>query len=338
MRFKISPYCDFISPGDLFYTSPTKDSNLWAIRELKKLCFKDTKLRKNPQLLKELEFVEKSNCAMDFLIVYEITKLSSKLGYPTALFGNESGSMIASVLKISGISDDFDSADDISSNLFLEESKKRGYIHLTLAIAEPVRKRIAVRLEEKFSDLKSDDRLFCNISLPDNDFLKSIGDLAKITGVNWEDISCNNPLLLSRVNTNLSFDVESPPSFVNLKDATLDEVSRRMAYSLCNSPEENIFDKVRNFVFRDDVFKGLTNMGIDDFNAFLSARNWMDDDDKEENLALFKDLGADEDLLLAFEKLENLWSKSACLTRVTMSARLAYYKLNYPDIYKEIEG
>lgn len=337
MRFIIAKPEDKMSMGDLFYSVPAKEEKVKAFDELVQICLRradrefprcpDYTERNGmiPQVEKELGMIQDCGYAFDFLIMHEIASLSKELGYPTAMLGMEGGLIISYLLGISNIHPAQTGYSTSSSDIAIETAWSDCSFDFTMAIAEPIRKHIQHRLDQRFGMV--DDRIvsYSRIRLPQFHTLDTIGELAADSGVSFVDVDIENPKLIESVYNdicNLKFQREQ---CCLIPKSTL-ELARIYAYTFCGSKSENDFSAVKDFVFRDDIYKELVrndDLPIGEINS-LSC-NCSIGDKKAKDIKLLNGYGVGERMISAYRKLHNQWYAADCLARVNMLLLIKCY-------------
>ena len=101
---------------------------------------------------------------------------------------------------------------------------------------------------------------------------------------------------------------------------------------------KDLFEKVRKYVFRDEVYDELIKLGIEKDRALKMCRLWSRGEKREAEIDLLKELEAPEQLIVAFQNLFNVWPKDACMSRVKIMKILKYFKLKHHHLYGSIRG
>lgn len=338
MRFIIAKPEDKMSMGDLFYSVPAKEEKVKAFDELVQICLRradrefprcpDYTERNGmiPQVEKELGMIQDCGYAIDFLVMHEIALLSRELGYPTAMFGMEGGLIISYLLGISNIHPVQTGYSTTTSDIAIETAWSDCSFDFTMAIAEPIRKQIQHRLDQRFGMV--DDRMvsYSRIRLPQFHTLETIGELAAESGVSFADVDIDNPKLIESVYNDICNLKFSRKQCCSLPESTL-ELARIYAYTCCDSKSENDFSAVKDFVFRDDIYKELIrddDLLIGEINSLSS--NCSIGDKKAQDINILIGYGVGERMISAYMKLHNQWYAADCLARVNMLIMLKYYK------------
>ena len=187
---------------------------------------------------------------------HEIALLSKELGYPTSMFGMEGGLIVSYLLGISNIHPAQTGFSTIPSDIAIETAWSDCSFDFTMTIAEPIRKQIQHRLDQRFGMI--DDRIvsYSRIRLPQFRTLETIGELAAASGVSFADVDIENPKLIESVNNDICHSKFQREQCCSIPKSTL-ELARIYAYTCCGSKSENDFSAVKDFVFRDDIYKEL---------------------------------------------------------------------------------
>jgi len=330
MRFIIAKPNNRMSFGDLFYSVPSEEAEKQAFAELEELCKIKTQMKTRVDA--ELEVVQKTNNAFGVLIMHEIAMLSKELGYPTALFGIESGLYIMELLGISNIrtADYFDS--EIPSEMCINEMLFSKWFGFALAIAEPIREQITRRLDERFGHIEANNEIYRNINLPSWDVLEQIGKLAAATKEPFNRVLYSSPDLLKIVFNNICENDLKQNTYLQDGYRPL-ELARLYAFARCNHGEDVMFSDVRNYVLRDDVYSFLRKNGCIAPEALRLSKNRYKGIRKETDIELIQQYDIPQNLLYCYNVLGNLWNAASCLTRINAFAMLKYYELKYSKEY-----
>ena len=337
MRFIIAKPEDKMSMGDLFYSVPAKEEKEKAFDELVQICLRradhefprrpDHPKRNGmiPQVEKELGMIRDCEYAFDFLVMHEIALLSKELGYPTSMFGMEGGLIVSYLLGISNIHPAQTGFSTIPSDIAIETAWSDCSFDFTMTIAEPIRKQIQHRLDQRFGMI--DDRIvsYSRIRLPQFRTLETIGELAAASGVSFADVDIENPKLIESVNNDICHSKFQREQCCLIPKSTL-ELARIYAYTFCGSKSENDFSAVKDFVFRDDIYKELVrndDLPIGEINS-LSC-NCSIGDKKAKDIKLLNGYGVGERMISAYRKLHNQWYAADCLARVNMLLLIKCY-------------
>ena len=338
MRFIIAKPEDKMSMGDLFYSVPAKEEKVKAFDELVQICLRraDREFPRCPdyterngmisQVEKELGMIQDCGYAIDFLVMHEIALLSRELGYPTAMFGMEGGLIISYLLGISNIHPAQTGYSTTTSDIAIETAWSDCSFDFTMAIAEPIRKQIQHRLDQRFGMV--DDRMvsYSRIRLPQFHTLETIGELAAESAVSFADIDIENPKLIESVYNDICHSKFQREQCCSIPKSTL-ELARIYAYTCCGSKSENDFSAVKDFVFRDDIYKELVkddDLPIGEINS-LSC-NCSIGDKKARDIKILIGYGVGERMISAYRKLYNQWYAADYLARVNMMIMLKYYQ------------
>ena len=337
MRFIIAKPEDKMSMGDLFYSVPAKEEKVKAFDELVQICLRraDREFPRRPdhperngmipQVEKELGMIQDCGYAIDFLVMHEIALLSRELGYPTAMFGMEGGLIISYLLGISNIHPAQTGYSTTTSDIAIETAWSDCSFDFTMAIAEPIRKQIHHRLDQRFGMV--DDRMvsYSRIRLPQFHTLETIGELAAESGVSFADVDIDNPKLIESVYNDICNLKFPRKQCCSLPESTL-ELARIYAYACCGSEPKNDYSAVKDFVFRDDIYKELVNdadLPIGEINGL--SYNCSMGCKKAKDIKILIGYGVGERMISAYRKLHNQWYAAECLARVNMLLLIKYY-------------
>lgn len=337
MRFTIAKPADYMSFGDLFYTRPFYRGNREPIRQLAELCRQradeefplDADHPENRviirQIERELNMIENPDHAIKVLILKEIADLSREMGYQTTLLGVESGLIIMYLLGISGIHPRQYQYSTIPSDLYLAEASYHCKLSFTLAIAEPIRGKIQRRLDQKLGNMRTLNHVYHKIGLPDCDGLKEIGDAAEKTGIDYHRIDLEDPDLLKSVCDDICHNDLKVERYFAYPETSLD-MARVFAYAVCDSETKERFDSVKDYVFRDDIFKALKETDLHPQKVADLALNWSLGDEKIKDIELMKQHGVPEKVIGVYGELGNQWPAASCLARVNTMLMMKFYE------------
>lgn len=337
MRFTIAKPADYMSFGDLFYTKPFYQENREPFRRLAELCRQRADEEFPPdsdhpenrsiirQIERELNMIEKTDHAITVLILKEIADLSRDMGYPTTLLGQESGLIILYLLGISDIHPRQYRYSTIPSDLYLAVASYHCRLSFTLAIAEPVRGKIQSRLYQKFGETRTLDHVYHKIELPDCEWLEKIVDAAKETGIDYHSIDLEDPDLLKTVCDDICHNDLKIERYFAYPETSLD-LARVFAYAVCDSETKERFDSVKDYVFRDDIFKALSETDLHPQKVAALARNWSTGEKKIKDIELMKRYGVPEEVIGVYRELGNQWPAASCLARVNSMLMVKFYE------------
>ena len=342
MRFTIAKPAKYMSFGDLYYTRPFYRENREPFMQLTELCRQradeefplDAAHPENKNLIRqierELQMIEKTDHAVTVLILKEIADLSREMGYPTTLFGAESGLIILYLLGISGIHPRQYHYSVIPSEMVCKRVldttfRESQSLSFTLAIAEPVREKVQRKLDQAFSGVRSLDHVYHKIGLPGCEGLEKIGNAAKESGIDYHSIDLEDPALLKAVCDDICRDdLKIERNFAD-PETTLD-LARVYAYAVCYSETKDRFDFVKDYVFRDDIFEALNETSMAPRDIVDFARNWSRGEDKTGVIEVMSRYYAPQEMIDVYRKLENQWPASCCLARVNAMLMVKYYE------------
>ncbi|GEM_PF-487122 len=338
MRFRIAKPASRMSFGDLFYTQPSENTELWAMAELRYICEEETKNGMEKRVLRELEAIKKTNNAMGVLIMAEIAYLSKELGYPVMLYGNESGLYIMELLGISGLTrEDYENS-EIPSELCVNDMLSGKSYNFTLGIAEPVREHIQKRLDRRFGHMESDNSLYRCIDLPGWDVLEYIGEISKESEMPINEAQNYDMWIYDKLYSKISNDEFGREIFCPFEGdgpMTPYHVSKLYAFARSGAGEDVLLSDVRNYVFRDDVYRVLREKGCTACEAMRLSKGAAGKR-KAENTELLRQFDLPQNFFYCYEALGYHWTVTACLSRVKMLALLYYFERSNNQLYKEI--
>ena len=344
MSFKISKPENHMSGGDLFYSRPRSVENEGLFEQLSQMCREkadevfpnyrnDPKQKKLMQIAaNELVMIEATNSAFAVLIMKEIADLSREMGYPTQLLGSDSGLVIFRLLGITIVDPCQFSDLAISSKMFCEEAfdgfykgSQRDGLTFTMAIAEPVRKKIQQRLDQRFCHVSMLDHTYSLIHLPGFEVLEKIGNYAEKTGVDYHEIDLEDPALLKAAYEEIC--QGEPKVTQNFDDPRSSrELAKVLAYALCDSETKDRFDAVKDYVFRDELYGVLRKNSFYPRDAIRLAHNQSMGEKKAEDIEVLRRHKLSPEQIEAYRELGNQWSAAACLTRVNVMLMIKYYE------------
>ena len=321
----------------MFYSVPAKEEKDKAFDELVQICLRraDREFPRHPdhperngiipQVEKELGMIRDFGYAIDFLVMHEIALLSMELGYPTAMFGMEGGLIVSYLLGISNIHPEQIGFSTIPSDIAVETAWSDCSFDFTMAIAEPIRKQIQHRLDQRFGMIDDQIVSYSRIRLPQFHTLETIGELSAESGVSFVDIDIENHKLIEGIYNDICHSKFPREQCCSIPKSTL-ELARIYAYTCCGSKPENDFSEVKDFVFRDDIYKELIrddDLPIGEINS-LSC-NCSVGCKKEKDIKILIGYGVGGRMISAYRKLHNQWYAADCLARVNMMLLMKYY-------------
>ena len=344
MSFKISKPENHMSGGDLFYSRPRSVENEGLFEQLYQMCREKAdevfpNYRNDPKQKKlmqtaanELVMIEATNSAFAVLIMKEIADLSREMGYPTQLLGSDSGLVIFRLLGITIVDPCQFSDLAISSKMFCEEAfdgfykgSQRDGLTFTMAIAEPVRKKIQQRLDQRFCHVSMLDHTYSLIHLPGFEVLEKIGNYVEKTGVAYHEINLEDPALLKAVCEEIcKGEPKVKQNFDDPKSSR--ELAKVLAYALCDSETKDRFDAVKDYVFRDELYGTLRKNSFYPRDAIRLAHNQSMGEKKAEDIETLRRYKLSPEQIEAYRELGNQWSAAACLTRVNVMLMIKYYE------------
>ena len=337
MRFVIAKPTDRMSTGDLFYSAPRKSEIDKAYNELIQICLRrvDREFPRHPeyperngmipQVEKELRMIQDSELAFDLLVMHEIALLSKELGYPTATFGIEAGLIVAYLLGISNVNPAQYGYSTLPSDMAIEYVYSEYLSSFEMRIAEPVRKLIQHRLNQRFNEYDSYPSTYSRIRLPEFHQLEEIGKLSAENGENFSQVYLEIPELIEKVNNDICKKQFHCEPYYSTPKSSL-ELARVYAYSLCWTDGKDNYEAVKDYVFQDDIYRELRKS--DDFcdDIFAIIRNWDKGAKKELDIRILKDYEVDEKAIDVYRELGNQWDSASCLAEVNNLLLLKYFK------------
>lgn len=336
MRFIIAKPADYMSFGDLFYTKPRTGAIREQFEQLAEICRKRAEEEfprskdhpENDAILKQIEeelhIIDNIYMSTAVLILKEISDLSNEMGYSTTLLGSESGLIILYLLGISGIHPRQYNYSTIPSELYLADVTYHRELYFTLSIAEPVREKILRRLDQRFCQVRSLNHVYHRIGLPGSKWHEKIKDAVKKTGIDYHSIDLENPDLLKSVCDDICHnDLKSERNFA-YPETSLD-LARVFAYAVCDSETKECFNSVKDYVFRDDIFKALNDTPLSPRDIVTLSRNWSRSEEKIKDIELMKQYGVPDEMISVYRELENQWSAASCLARMNDLLMEKYY-------------
>lgn len=337
MRFTIAKPADYMSFGDLFYTKPILEADREQFEQLAEICRKRAEAefpcsKDGPendailnQMEEELHIIDKTDMSTAVLILKEISELSNEMGYPTTLLGSENGLIILYLLGISGIHPRQYKYSTIPSDLYLAEASYHRELYFTLAIAEPVREKLQRRLDQRFCQVRSTNHIYHKIGLPGSEWYEKIETAARKTGIDYHSIDFENPDLLKSVCDDICCnDLKSERNFAYPKTSL--ELARVFAYAACSSETKEHFDSLKDYVFRDDVFKTLNDTPLSPRDIVVLSQNWSRSEEKIKDIELMKQYDVPDEMISVYRELENQWSAASCLARMNDLLMGKYYE------------
>lgn len=337
MRFTIAKPADNLSLGDLFYTKPRTGAIREQFEQLAKICRKRAeeefpRSKDHPendailnQIEEELHIIDNIYMSTAVLILKEISDLSNEMGYPTTLLGSESGLIILYLLGISGIHPRQYNYSTIPSELYLADVTYHRELYFTLSIAEPVREKILRRLDQRFCQVRSLNHVYHRIGLPGSEWYEKIKDAVKKTGIDYHSIDLEDPDLLKSVCDDICHNDLKIERYFAYPETSLD-LARVFAYAVCDSETKDRFDSVKNYVFRDNIFKALNETDLHPQKVEALARNWSLGDEKIKEIEFMKRHGVPEEMIGVYRELGNQWPAASCLARVNSMLMVKFYE------------
>lgn len=227
----------------------------------------------------------------------------------------------------------------------------------SMGIAAPIRSLIHNKLDSEFGFVDSDNALYKQLTLADSALCEKVGDLAKATGVSPNTAQYQDEVYL-RVLKNVADDLVdeltefkelghiSDEYHVNgmsfakeLKGVTsCDFCTLTKIYGYTNgsfsNPKalRNVYDP-HFFTLRDDYFKALVSCGVPDEAALDLAKRgvWSLAEKRKEYFSILGQYDVPQALQEHFNCVTDLWSASACISRLQLMCAIAWYQINYPE-------
>ena len=342
MIFKIAKPENHMSCGDLFFSLPRPEEEAAEYEKIADRCraaakaeFGDDPII-SERLENELELIRRTQSAFKVSVLCEVAALSRELGYPGCLCGEENGLLMMYLLGVSGVHPRQYGGGATTTELVLAKSSEGKPVSFELRIADPVREQMQSRLDSVFAAYKGNDDLYEHISLPEYSLLDKIGDLSKKTGFYYGCIPLDDPALSKAVLSGIS--VKWSEEDVERVDPA--DAARLYGYSICTSEKrKNVsrFESVKKYVFRDDVFRILNQLGYEKNEAHRMSRLWSNEEKKEDVLALLSLRKAPAEFVEAYRTLGFIWSEADCVARVNLLKMLRFYEIKYPECLRENE-
>lgn len=352
MKFQITPF-------GIKYKAPIQKSIDKMEDQVAELCRKQLKTlygNSKPAILRlesELAVMKQANTAFEFLMMREISNLSHEEGYP--IFEEEylTGSLIAFLLGITS----FNPLLPLSSNGPQEESfaytdmiwasvKHPKQPSFSIVIAKSVKDLISLRLTKKFGDLESSESQPFLLSLRTNTSCDNIGKLAKLTGELPKLNQFGNEVYISLIKDFAdNYQKRLGDSFVKeLKSITECDfyvLTQILGYIHGSFFQERTTKDLLDpgfFKLRDEFLKTLLSCGIPDDIAFDFVKNgvWNRGAGREKYTHILEEYAVPQDLKDYYNKVENLWPASACVSRLEMMCTMKWYQINYPKEFASV--
>lgn len=342
MQFK------FETEDHLTYSVPTAEETEKMYEQLRSICIAQAE-RLHPydkwvhnRALTELDFLRMGRQIAPAMILREIAAFSKACGYPVMMPGMESRMVVFELLGV--------------TNLYPTEMGYYGQRHnmvftalfrkepaFEVFVAAQIKDKLTDSLNETFGAVGSSNKCDHLMIVQDYTALDVLGELAKATGVPYGTIEIDvadlgDPALLQPLTDDLikrEFGWE--PGTISCD--FLSEAARLYAFARCNVSGERtpeLLQKVKEYVFRDDIYGKLTHHGIPAPIALHLSRNWAKGTEKERNMDLMQRIGLAEDVLDAYGVLSNQWAEASCLARIRLFVTLKFYELHFPKQYAAI--
>ncbi len=338
MLFQVTKPTHKMCAGALFYTVPLKSEIDKAFDELADLCSElasvtimnglDNQVQNkiDARMQKELVMVKVTGAALDFLIMYEISRLSKEMGYPISMSGFESGLIISYVLGLSNVNPSQLNYSSLQTDLVYDDALISNRFTPGLRIAEPIREHIQSRMDKMFCEIECERDYYKSIELSPCDDFEKIGKFAKRSGEDYSKINLEDRELIEMVNLELCKERFKCEPYYCTPESSLD-LARVFAYAVCSTDSKDNYLAVRDYVFRDDIYAELkTRIGYNILEIPKIIKNWATYD-KEEILESFEMCELNEKMINTYRELYNQWPAAACLSRVNARLMVKYYQL-----------
>lgn len=335
MRFEIAKPENNMSLGSLFYTLAMNPDGITEFNDIVAQCIdianNELDSFAKELLLKEIEEIEDNGYQMLICIAKTIIDISHRMGYPCMFYGTEAGTIIMQIL----LGKKNIQAYQYSTDWFIDKMTKFDFC-ITLAIAEPVRVYIQRELNEKYSNIKSDDENYHRMSLPQNTNLKLIKELADKTGVSYTEIDPFKEKIIKALyeerHTILFGTNQELPKEINLE-----ELYRLFGFNVCHTDNNKsfaFFNEVKDYIFRDDFYDVFmySKMRARDALYYSYMGMW----DKDKSISDLEKYNIISEYKRPYYELENVWSKASCASRIDIELILMWYKIHFPNEYNEI--
>ena len=292
MRFIVSNGGRYNGCGDLFYSLPDKEAEENAAERLRSLFVKHCG-DITPEIEAEIEALKERGKAVETLILYEISEFSYIQDYCTTLLGPEGGLQLIQRLGISGFSTKFvGNYCSVSSEMCITELKEKKDFTFNFVIDGQVRKHIPALLSVKLGKTGDISGEYRRITMIDKD------DFKQPTGF-WSD---DNKYITERVGG----------------DKLLRE-ARQIAYDKCFNRENISFNEAEKLILREDVYRLLTEKGVEKTDALRIAKGLQGKEQKEKDMEMLRELGLPERTLRLIGGIDNRWCLVSCVARIYQS-------------------
>lgn len=227
----------------------------------------------------------------------------------------------------------------------------------SMGIAAHIRSLIHNQLDSKFGFVDSDKSLYKQLTLADSALCEKVGNLAKATGALPNANQYQNEVY-SQVLKNTADDmvgelnefkksdsiseeyyvngmsfVEELRGVISCDFCTLTKIYGYIHGSFSNPKVlKNVYDP-HFFTLRDDFFKALVSSGVPDEVALNLAKRgiWSLTEKRKEYISILEQYDVPQALQEYFDSVANLWSASACISRLQLMCAIAWYQINYPE-------
>ena len=154
----------------------------------------------------------------------------------------------------------------------------------------------------------------------------TIGKLAAKTGEDFNKVSLENPKLIETINMEICKTRFHCEPYYPAPQTPL-ELARVYAYAMCAADSKDHFERVKDYVFRDDIYRELAknkDLVIDEIMSLI--RNWSKGDEKANDIRLLYEYDIDKKVIAVYRELYNQWDAADCLARVNAMILLKHYQ------------
>ena len=328
--------------GELFYGVPETSEQVAAYERIAEKCRDAARLEFGgdaailARLETELGILKESSNSVTLEIIAEIVEFSEKMGYPVQ-FDGDIGLLAMYLLGISGIHPSRLGYSSFYTDKFESEAE----IYVCMRIAATVASLLETRLSEKFSGVKSDFYNLKRMTIRTNKVLDDVGKMSMMSDISFNEIDFDDQHNKDETASDFAKDKLNWDLHAELGYCAVDP-EECLAFESCSTTgakkTKDLFVRIGKYIFRDEVYDELIKLGIEKENALKMCRLWSRDKERKAEICMLKDLGAPNELIIAFENLYNVWPKDSCITRVKIMKMLNYYKRNNSYIYRKIKG
>lgn len=374
MYFKIASPDNNSTFGNLFFSVPVEAEMHKAETSVSEICYKRaTQLYKNnlndveamtfDRIKKEIKKMCDTETVFHFLIIKEIAEISKKIGYPIRTEGNLSGSIISYLLGITEYDPLSDNVEYNSIELLWGTDETMLNPNFSIGISPQIRPFISNILDSKYGHINCDDNLCKQFSLTDVNMCERLGTLFKMTGKRpfyndytekvYTQVVENIADEYVRVSENFQkegnvFDdnqLNIIPFINELKKippCNFEYLIRVYAYLNCSITYEKRTVDLSNknfFVTRNEFFRALTNCNIPYTIALDIVKNgvWSTNKKRAKYTNILESYNVPEYICEYFSNITHLWEQNACISRLLLECALAWYQINYPNLFKNLD-